>query len=72
MNAKLDWIADVDSSKVSVLKIVQIMSAKKPGNYILGRSKSDDSLNVVGIYFGDTVFPEGRPVQSYIVGYVDP
>jgi hypothetical protein len=72
MNAKLDWIADVDSSKVSVLKIVQIISAKKPGNYILGRGKSDDKENVVGIYLGDTVFPEDRPVQSCIVGYVDP
>ena len=34
MNEGLDWIADVDSSKVNVLKFIQIMSAKKPGKYL--------------------------------------
>ncbi len=71
MNGKLDWIADVDSSKVNVIKIVQVLSARKPGKYILGKRKSNGNSNVVGIYFGDTVFPEGRPVQSCVVGYVD-
>lgn len=71
MNEELDWIADVDSDKMNVLKFIQIMSEKKPGKYQVGKGRSNGSSRVVGIYFGDTAFPEGRPVKSCIVGYVD-
>jgi hypothetical protein len=71
MSEGLDWIADIDSSKMNVIKFIQIMSAKKPGKYLIGKGKSNGSSRVVGIYFGDTAFPEGRPIKSSIVGYVD-
>jgi len=71
MNEELDWIADVDSGKMNVLKFIQIMSEKKPGKYLVGKGRSNGSSRIVGIYFGDAAFPEGRPVQSCIVGYVD-
>ena len=43
MKEELDWIADIDSSKVNVLKFIQIMSAKNPGKYLIGKGKSNAS-----------------------------
>ena len=69
MNQRISWVADVDSSKASVFKVVQTMNSKKPGVYLLGKGKSNGNPYVVGIYFGDTVLSKGNPKQSYVVGY---
>ena len=68
MNKKLQWIADIDSRKANVMRIVQILSASKPGKYILGRGKSKGNQYTVGIYFGG-ILPQGRNTQSCIIGY---
>ena len=69
MNKKLSWIADIDTSKVNVIKVVKAMIANKPGKYILGEGKSNGNSYVVGVYFDDIVLSEGGPVQSHIAGY---
>jgi len=69
MNKKLSWIADIDTSKVNVIKVVKAMIANKPGKYILGEGKSNGSPYVVGVYFDDAVLSEGMPIQSHIAGY---
>jgi hypothetical protein len=71
MNQRISWIADVDSSRVSVFRIIQTMSSRKPGVYLLGKGKSDGNPYVVGIYFADTVLSEDGPKQSHIAGYFD-
>ena len=65
------WIADIDSSKVNVIKVVQAMIAGKPGKYMLNQRQSNGNPYVVGIYFSDNVFTQGRLPQSRIVGYLD-
>ena len=71
MNKKLSWIADLDSSKVNIFTLVQIMSSRKPGKYLFGKGKSNGSPYVVGVYFDDTVSPKNSPTQSCVIGYVD-
>jgi hypothetical protein len=71
MNKKLSWIADLDSSKVNIFSLVQIMSSRKPGKYLFGEGKSNGSPYVVGVYFDDTVSSERSPTQSCVIGYVD-
>jgi hypothetical protein len=68
MGEKLDWIADIDTSKASVMKVVHILCASKPGKYILGKGKTKDSPYTVGIYFGG-ILPQGKTTQSCIIGY---
>jgi hypothetical protein len=69
MKQKINWIADIDTSKVNVIKVVKAMIANKPGKYILGEGKSNGKPYVVGVYFADTVLSEGIPIQSHIAGY---
>ena len=69
MNKKLSWIADIDTGKVNVIKVVKAMIATKPGKYILGEGKSNGNPYVVGVYFDDSVLSEGIPIQSHIAGY---
>jgi hypothetical protein len=68
MNKKLQWIADIDTSKTNIMKIVQILVASKSGKYILGEGKSKDNPYTVGIYFGG-ILPDGKAAQSCIIGY---
>ena len=71
MKQDINWIADVDSSKVSVFKLVQTMSSRKPGVYLLGKGKSNGNPYVVGVYYGDSALSEGRQKQSHIISYLD-
>jgi hypothetical protein len=71
VNKKLSWIADLDSSKVNIFTLVQMMSSRKPGKYLLGDGKSNGSPYVVGVYFDETASPGRSPMQSCVIGYVN-
>ena len=71
MNKKLSWIAELDSSKVNIFTLVQVMNSRKPGKYLFGGGNSNGSPYVVGVYFDDTVSSESSPTQSCVIGYVD-
>ena len=70
MNKKPQWIADIDSSKVNVIKVVQTMIVNRPGKYMLYQNKPNGNPYVVGIYFSD-FFTKGGAPQSCIVGYLN-
>ena len=69
MNKKLSWIADLDSGKVNIFSLVQIMSSRKPGKYLFGKGKSNGSPYVVGVYFDDIPrnFVETRVSENKVV-----
>ena len=70
MSKKPQWVADIDSSKVNVIKVVQTMIANKPGKYMLCKHKPNGNPYVVGIYFSDFL-TKGSAPQSCIVGYLN-
>ena len=70
MSKKPQWIADIDSSKVNVIKVVQTMIVNRPGKYMLYKNKPNGNPYVVGIYFSD-FFTKGGTPQSCIVGYLN-
>ena len=70
MIKKPQWIADIDSSKINVIKMIQAMNANKPGKYMIYKNKDNGNPYVVGIYFSD-FFTKGGAPQSCIVGYLN-
>ena len=70
MSKKPQWIADIDSSKVNVIKVVQAMIVNKPGKYMLCKNKPNGNPYVVGVYFSD-FFTKRDASQSRIVGYLN-
>ena len=71
MKQRISWVQDVDSSKVNVFEFVQIMGHRRPGKYLLGRAKSNNSPDAVGVYFDENSLSPSRPKQSSVVIYLD-
>ena len=71
MNNRPSWIKDVELGNVNIFELVQTMSSRKPGKYVLGKAKSNGNPHVVGLYFDDTSMSQGSRTQSSVVVYLD-